>query len=62
MEGGIAFGFWNLETNSSPALDPRYGSFSLATKTYDFELKEIVTLKDIELTSITEETHQEFFV
>ena len=53
MEGGIAFGFWNLETNSSPALDPKYGSISLATKRYDFEVNDIVTLKDIELTSIT---------
>ena len=61
MEGEIAFGFFNPGSVNTGILDPTYGSFFIETKTLDWELGVYVTVKEIEMTSLSKETHPRYF-
>ena len=61
MEGSFGFGFWNGATLTAPDLDPTYGSFQLSVKMFDFITGNFVTVKELELANINNETHPEYF-
>ena len=61
MHGTIAFGFWDSATLRAPVLDPTFGKFVLSVKRFSFETGNFEIEKEIELTSISHETHPDFF-
>ena len=61
MEGEFGFGFWNGATLTAPVLDPTYGSYNLSVKKFSHEASDVVTVKELELININNETHPEYF-
>ena len=61
MEGKFIFGFWSQETLTASEIDPTIGQFHLRTKTFDYEVGDYVTVKEIELASISRENDPKYF-
>ena len=60
MEGKFAFGFVNSIEKTAPVLDPTLGQITLNIQTFG-ALRTILTEKEIEITSLSRETHPEYF-
>lgn len=61
MEGNIAFGFWSPAIRAAVPFDPTYGSLILRTRMFDYLANDYVTLKEVELESVSNETNPEYF-
>ena len=61
MDGTIAFGFWDAATLKAPVLDPTFGKLTLSVKRFNFDTVNYEIEKEIEITSISQETHPDFF-
>ena len=61
MEGSLLFGFWDQASLRAPVMDPTIGQILLRIKKFDFAIGDYVSTKEIELTSISKETHPEYF-
>ena len=61
MEGNVAFGFWQSSGLTSPFLDPTIGQFQLSIKRFNITKNNYEIIKEIELTSLSKDTHPEYF-
>ena len=61
MRGTFIFGFLDSESLTAPVLDPTIGQFLLRTKVFDIAIGNYVSVKEVELTSISKKTHPESF-